>query len=364
MSKKIIIVSAYFYPDITPRSFRTTELVKQLVSLGHDVTLYIPYRDFDYTLFLKEWNFNLRFINTGQLNISLPLGKESYKRIIRFFYYKLMKYTEYPTIKLYFKIPKSLIIENNTNLLISIAAPHSVHWGIEKALKKMDNSKLKWIADCGDPYMGDKTSSKPFYFRRFEKKFCKRADFITVPLEDAIKLYYPQFRNKIRIIPQGFDLSDKNRYTKSRKNSIPTFAYAGVFYPGYRDPQMFFNFLTTIDVNYKMILYTKENTITRKYKTILGDKIELRDFIQREELLQELSQMDFLINFENKEKGQLPSKLIDYYIANRPVLSIPFDNINQTKILSFLKRDYRLQLQFNDIEEYDIKNVTQKFLSL
>lgn len=364
MKKNITIVSAYFHPDITPRSFRTTELAKEFAKLGHKVTLYIPYRTFDYTQLINEYNFDIKFLAVNKLSLNLPNGNEIYKKIIRFCYYQIMKLTEYPFIKLYYKIPTSLTINNDTDLLISIAYPHTIHWGVEKALRKNNNSDLVWVADCGDPYMGDKTSHKPFYFKIIEKKFCKRANFITVPLEDAIQLYYPQFRNKIRIVPQGFDLSTKEQYQKTDINPVPTFAYAGIFYSGYRDPQIFFDFLSTIDIDFKMIIYSKNNSIIQKYKSILGNKLEINDFIPRNELLQKLSQMDFLINFENREKGQSPSKLIDYYIANRPILSVPHEKINTNTILEFISGKYEQQFILENIENYDIKNVAQKFLSL
>ena len=40
------------------------------------------------------------------------------------------------------------------------------------------------------------------------------ADKITIPVANAVDAYYPQFRNKIHVIPQGFDMSHK--YEKER----------------------------------------------------------------------------------------------------------------------------------------------------
>jgi hypothetical protein len=65
--------------------------------------------------------------------------------------------------------------ESGYDLLISIAAPHSIHWGIAWARK--DGSPIAgiWIADCGDPFMGKEndTFRPPFYFRYLEKWFCQ-----------------------------------------------------------------------------------------------------------------------------------------------------------------------------------------------
>jgi hypothetical protein len=45
MSKKILIISRSFYPMNSPRSFRTTELAKEMASNGHDITLLLPYNN-------------------------------------------------------------------------------------------------------------------------------------------------------------------------------------------------------------------------------------------------------------------------------------------------------------------------------
>ena len=37
--KEILIVSYHFYPDINSRSFRATELAKELINMGHNVTV-------------------------------------------------------------------------------------------------------------------------------------------------------------------------------------------------------------------------------------------------------------------------------------------------------------------------------------
>jgi len=53
--KKIILISNAFYPEISPRSFRATELAKEFVKQGHQVVVYTKYRDFDYSGFLREY---------------------------------------------------------------------------------------------------------------------------------------------------------------------------------------------------------------------------------------------------------------------------------------------------------------------
>src|SRR5699024_6823793 len=138
------------------------------------------------------------------------------------------------------------------DLLISIAVPHTIHWGVAAIWKKHNNLAKTWFADCGDPFMGQENDifKYPFYFKYSEKWFCRKADYITVPTEASIKAYYSEFHHKIRIIPQGFKFEDIHVEENTYANPVPTFAYAGGFIPGRRDPTEFLNFLINLKKEY------------------------------------------------------------------------------------------------------------------
>jgi hypothetical protein len=76
-----------------------------------------------------------------------------------------------------------------------------------------------------------------------------------------------------------------------------------------------------------------------------------------------LAIMDFLINFDNNTTLNSPSKLIDYAIANRPVLNIN-QSFNEEDLMSFLKGDYQNKMHLPDIEQFHIKNISNKFINL
>lgn len=360
---KILVVSAYFHPMITPRAFRTTELVKELCKRGHQVVVYIPFSNYDYSSF-GDYNLKILFFGKRSLSISLPNGKNVFSKGIRCIYRLFSHYTEYPYIKCYFNIPRMLSgLTDNFDVLISIAAPHAVHWGVCKALEYNPNLSKLWIADCGDPFMGDSVSKHPFYFKYFEKKFSQRADFITVPVESAKKAYYQDCRNKIRVIPQGFDFAPfvgiENYY---KKHTIPTFAYAGSLYRGYRDLDNLIDYLSTKD-NFLFILYTPQSTLVNSYKNKLGNKLEVRPLIPRIELIKELARMDFLVNIENLGSVQVPSKLIDYGLTKRPILQVS-RRIDKLLVDEFLDFDFHRGYVVENLSQYNIMNVVDEFYKL
>ena len=364
---KILIVSGAFFPQNSPRSFRTTQLVKELARQGHEVRVYIPNIKYDFSELLKEYKtLDIRLcINLTWNDIKLDSTGLKYwiHRIIRRI---LIYFLEYPSIQWYLKMPQILKNENGYDLLISIAVPHPIHWGIAKCIKKGMNFSDTWVADCGDPYMGCQTASykPPFYFSYLEKSFCKRADFITVPIESAKMGYYFEFRNKIKVVPQAFNFDEVIVSEKYVPNEIITFGYAGSFVPGEREPRSILEYLAKINLDFRFIVYTMQRKLIKDFIPILGEKMVLKEYLSREQLLFEMSKMDFLLNIENDSTVQRPSKLIDYALTKRPILSVNSQQINKEKIIQFLNRDYSQQYVVNNIEDYNIKNVTNKFLEL
>ena len=356
---KTLIVSGFFYPANTPRAFRTTELAKELSRLGHSVTLYVPKCDHDYISMIKEYpTMDLRFFD--------KVDKEIPQNRMKYLLWRILDlYFAYSNIK-YFKMLKK-ILKNETeyDLLISIAVPHGIHWGIGRIYKSREIAKT-WVADCGDPYMLCKTDSrsKPFYFEWFEKLWCKKCDYITVPTDTSYTGYYPEFHSKIRIIPQGFNF-DAIHFPEYKKNEVPTFAFAGGFIKGVRDPQRLMEFLTTIDKPFKFVVYgSTSNQFLDQFKDKLGNKLVIENPIPRSQLLPKLAQVDFLINIGNGTKVQTPSKIIDYTLTKRPILTIESNDIKENVLFEFLNGDYTHKDQVIEINRYDIHNVAQQFIDL
>ena len=366
MSKKILIVSRSFFPLITPRSFRTTELAKEFSRQGHDVTVIVPIEGFDYEEF-KERN-NIKIKNLGKLHSweQDVRGSGIKNTIIKLYRAVFILLFDYPSIHLSYLVRNALKNESEYDLLISIAAPHSIHWGVASIRTSKNKIANTWIADCGDPYIGASTSRYPrfFYFKYVEKWFCSKADYITVPFEQAKNAYYKEFRNKIRVIPQGYSNTNIQLYKGRIDNKVPTFAYAGTFLRNVRDPKNFLEYLIKADREFMFHVYTNKKQFLEKYIEKLGDKIKIHDKLPRETLLYELSKMDFLVNFENNSMVQKPSKLVDYAFTGRPILNIDPNNIKQKEIEQFFNKNYAGQVVIDDLEQYDVSSIAKNFIAL
>jgi hypothetical protein len=113
---------------------------------------------------------------------------------------------------------------------------------------------------------------------------------------------------------------------------------------------------------FKFIFYTENQNLVLPYKLLLKDKLEIRHYIPRIDLLKELSTMDFLVNIAYDPVHQAPSKLIDYYITGRPILSSLTNEFDTAVVDSFLKGDYSKNYVFDSIEKFRIENVATQFL--
>lgn len=357
---KIVIISQVLYPALSPRSHRTTQLAIEFARQGHDVTVYGLLGNYDYSEFVSRTNIKVKTLGKSILGNTDTTGKSNRNIFVRVLRRLLERYILFPQVEMFPMVRKALKNEGNIDLLITIAVPYINHFAV--AYSDLKNVGC-WISDCGDPFMGNKFFSYPAYFKNIEKKWCTKTDYIIVPIESAKDAYYPEFREKIEVIPQGFDFTNVT-LSVYKKNKVPTFAYSGVVYKGLRDPTKFLDYLSSVDYEFKFIVYTKSLDMFLPYKDKLEDKLELRTYIPREKLLYELSKADFLINIENRSKVQSPSKLIDYAMTKRPCISFTSEFKEKNIFEEFIRGDYSHQYVVENLEQYDIKNVVSGFLDL
>lgn len=359
---KILIVSGFFYPQNTPRAFRTTELVKELSNLGHDVTLLIPETGYDYKGFCRSRSMTIRYFEAVPER-RIFVGVSIIDRVIFHYEHWLVNLPALINKK---RIQKALQEDKGYDLLITIAVPHYIHWAVGNLYAEGHKIANTWVADCGDPFMlpGSSAQKPPFWFKPLEKRWCRQCDYIAVPTETSYLGYYPEFKHKIRVIPQGFNFEDVE-LPEYKNNKVPTFAFTGSFIKGRRDPKRLLEWLSTLDIPFSFVVYgCNVQQFLEPYKQKLGEKLVIKQPIPRNQLLHILGKMDFLVNIGNGTKIQTPSKLIDYTLAKRPILTVETDDIKENILMEFLYGDYSHKDAPVDISRYDIHNVAQQFIEL
>lgn len=375
----ILIVSYFYYPENTPRAFRTHELVKEFLRRGYVVDLIIPnkevYKDqmiqhpnLNYTIvgkFIKENKAkNLSFSNSKK-EIFIAKMKALIKPVYNYLHPMGDTFSYSNSV---YRVLKNRKIEYR--LLISIAFPFSVHLGVARAIKAnkiLVRSQVK-IAEYSDPFYFQEGKSMLFLYKFLDTRIGKVFDFIVVPTEKAINTYLNhKSKDKIAVIPQGFDFSEIE-VESYVQNQVPTFAYAGVFYEKIRNPEILFNHLFELNFDYRFVVFAPSNNtetekFLKKFKKILGNKLTIQYNVPRLSLIKELSKMDFLVNLDNSTSNQTPSKLIDYTLSGRPIFNCTQSSFDTELFKDFLDYKFDKFIPF-DIRKYNITNVVDSLISL
>ncbi|MFW3578596.1 hypothetical protein ACN9KL_09155 [Vagococcus fluvialis] len=366
--KKILICSHYFYPDLTPRAFRATSLADYFSENGYEVDI----------MYGKEKkifkNYNINFKQKNKVN-NMLLMKEWNPGKVRKIISKIAVFTfgETELIKKsnmsYFE---SIGDINQYQFILSIGQPFYTHFFISKLIRKY-NWKGVSISDWGDPFYSNPGYSKMgIHLKILQKNIMSIFDYVSIPIEAAIP-YYSEFvtKERLKVIPQGFDLKVKEIECVDlvMYEEVPTFIYAGAFYEEIRNPENILKFLKSLDQPFKFIIFTDKSDFLYKkvvepFVSEMNGKIIVYDKISREKLIGYMKKSDFLLNIENKGDIQQPSKLIDFGISQKPILSIkPDDKEGLMKIKQFLNGNYE-DSEIIDIQKYDIEIVANEFLKL
>lgn len=365
----IHIITGSFFPELNPRAFRATELALELAR-KHTVTVtnFTYVEGFDYEKYGKEHHLQIKNIKAyfqagNERNDSAPARwRRLFKPAVTYF----LAGSFFAKIAV---VMKELHIAPDTDMVLSSSVPFLTHYTVARFRRKHKEqfSKTIFIADSGDPFSTCQQFKKAVYFKWIEKFTYKSFDYLTLPCREAVAAYTSLCaNNKIRIIPQGFNLD--TCIADYSAHPVPHFAYAGVFYKGIRNPSFLFDYLLSLKTDFRFFLFLRKQDaetteILDKYIPLMKDRLRVVYALERTALIYELSKMEFLINIGNTTTTQVPSKIIDYAITKRPFITIGQNHFDKEVFNEFLKGDYSHK-EHIDIDEYDIKNIADKFLSL
>ena len=369
---RVLVLSAWYYPARNPRAFRTTELVRELKRRGYEVDLFAPEDAvvddsgrggiYKVKVSRRKCAQTLALVDNRSSQVDIVSFIKSVYRFLLGDGPRNMWYGW----NLFWMMCRHRREIQDYDMEIAISYPFSVLIAARIG-GLIFRSSAVCLADCGDPLYRNPSFRKAPYLKYVEKWVLGGFHHVAVPFEDAKEAYCGIVPSqKIKIIPQGMQLLeiDDDLY---KPNYIPTFCYAGVFYEQIRNPKFFFDYLLILDRPFRFVVYCLEDPFSQAllsfYKKTLGDKLVLKTPIDREILIHEMAKMDFVINFDNDNATQRPSKLIDYAMSRRPILSFNRQTFRPEVFQAFLKGDYSEQYHV-DLEQYDIRHVVDQFEEL
>ena len=375
---KIHILTSCFYPELHPRAFRAFELARAFARQGDDVLVSVltQVNGIDYKKMQEEYGFRVDVLGiyqreigeTGQTGLSFNSTNPVLQLMHRLFRLGVEYFLAGNLFHHARKIADQITISEDTDLFIALSTPFMNILAGAIFRRKQHLPNTCFIADSGDPFSGSEQYKHAAYMKNIERRTYKEYNYITIPTPNAKRSYLKVAEeNKLKIIPQGFNFND-TPIACYKKNNIPTFAYAGVFYKDIRNPEFLLQYLSNIEADFRFLVFLRHHdedidNMLNEYKNKLVNKIEIRYGVERNELIYKMSKCDFLVDVGNNNTTQLPSKLIDYGIAKRPVIHCTEADFNEKDFERFMQLDFA-NAQPIDIEEFDIKYITRQFKDL
>jgi glycosyltransferase involved in cell wall biosynthesis len=274
---------------------------------------------------------------------------------LRSFHNKLSEVCAYPDEHKGWKTPclkscRELIVSKKIDAVISIW-PVTSHLVAQELKKKFG---LLWIADYPDLWSQNANYSfgklRHKKDERLEKKVISTADYITTisnPFTDKLKQIH--MGKEVVTIPHGFNPKYVNT-SGGVPNDLFVISYTGLIYRGKQDISKFLIGLKEL-IDEKKIDSKKvrvhfygpfyEWLETEINNLSLSGIVKQKGFIQKEECIkkQHESVLLLLLNWEDEsEKGVIPSKILEYFAARRPILATGgFGNDTVDKMIAITK---------------------------
>ena len=346
---KVLIISYYWPPKISPGVFRWYYFSKYLPNYGYKPIVFTPLtskvnnsrNQFDNNIdLIKRKIFDPSDILSSLFKTNINKGILSSSNSILNNFLSWIRINFFiPDSRIFWVKPsvnylKKYIENNNIKTIITTGPPHSIHL-IGLKIKEILN--INWIADFRDPWSSwdilqdmkpnNKIMNK---HKELEKKILKNANKVIVTNPNL----YSEFlniidANKLELLTNGTLLFKSKKQYGSKKFKI---SYLGLLNK-FRFPKVFFNVLKELIIKNdeidKDIEIFISGTIDKSiYNYLINDsilktKINYVQNVEYENTFHHFNSSSLLLLLLNKKSiNTTPTKVFDYATSGTPVLTL------------------------------------------
>lgn len=361
--KKILVISATFFPQNRISVLRIGQWVKYLAKYDYEITVLTTKKypflgPFDLNeqlpenVQIVEVDFLPKFLVKKLSSSNVTTSSNEIDKInhIKLFIRKLRKYigSLFDMYDLWIRPATKKAIElhkaEKYDYIISSFSPPAVHIVAHRLKNKFP--EIQWVADFRDLWAYNHLIAAKGILGILEKNKEKRvianADaIITVSeyLSDVMKNVYPQ--KSIYTIENGFDPEEYAEW-KERIVAYPpigdkiVISYLGTIYPGKRDPSILFDVVNElikeniiqqeqIEINFYGNNKKEINEIIKKKNYNKYGTIHINGFVDRKKSLNIQRESDLLLFLEWNDpsaNGVLTGKLFEYLVSATPIVAV------------------------------------------
>ena len=272
---------------------------------------------------------------------------------------------------------KKYLKQHPVDVIVTTGPPHSMHL-IGLGLKK-SFPKLKWIADMRDPWatfdilnsfnLSEKSLQKQM---NLEKSVLDKADQVVMVSPSLHEEFQPFDYSKLVLINNGFDEDDFSPHPRREQSPFFNIYHTGLL--NYiRNPGALWEVLSELceenavfKEKLKLELIGSVDPVIvseLKQKPVLSGKVNIRGWMEHEELLKEYQKADLFLLLPNQSrntKAQITGKAYEYFAMKRPILHMGEADCDVSKILYKTK----LGLSCSPKDKKAIKKALLKYFNM
>lgn len=435
----LLFITPHFPPNNTIGTQRILKMTKYLSKKGWKIFVltvnegYFENQKSNYDFYLDNLNVQVERINAvsifhlpgkiksvfgkstkksdkartaGNLN-KVPKQKSKKKKFPHNLVSFITEMIQYPDAYLGFSIQaflklRKMIKANQIKYVFVSSPPHSIHFPVN-ILRKF--TRFNYISDFRDPWTFSQWKKKEKLSDRlknrldkfFEKQTLKMSDKVIFNTEMLLKVYQKHFpkymkQNKLHSLYNGYDpdqllhseyIPDPQKIKILHTGTLYKQRDPGVILEGYQkfleaDPES----ARKIQIKFigklsKDFTYLPEHIKHKKlHKNIIFEETQ-----PYETVMEEAQNSDWLILLQPATKIQIPAKLFDYLLLNKPIWAVVepgsdaenlIKNMKQgivsdcnsvDQIVSFFKSltNYKFEPDTNYVRKFEVPNLVDKF---
>lgn len=366
MPRPVVIVSFSYAPRLNPRAFRWTAVAERLAADGRPVdvvTSWVPGAAGEetrggVTVHRTGW----RFLERGRSGMGGAGGGSGAASpgAMGAFARRLWRAVCWPdvTANWYFPALKAAtaLLEARPGAALVSVAPSFTGVAVGYALHRR-RAGLRWILDLGDPFsflVETPPNNLRLYAglnRRFERAAFRSAAAVSVTNARTAARYgaeFPESAAKITVIPPLLSAAMPAPAARPSGGAV-RIVYLGTLYPGLREPGFLLALFDAAraaapERDLELHFYGDAGgcaPVLEHHRAASGGRVQLHGMVSRAEALEAMRGADVLVNLGNETAFQLPSKVVEYAAAGKPVVNIA--SHDEDSAVAFF-RDYPLAL--------------------
>ncbi len=353
MARPVVIVSFSYAPRLNPRAFRWTAIAERFAALGHPVDVVTswlpeaPERKLRNGVSVHRVGWKLLERARGGIGgartadaadpAARPLMLAALVR-------RVWRSVCWPDVSAnwYFaarRTAAALLAVRRDAVLISVA-PTFTAVAVGYTLKRRDPD-LAWIIDLGDPFsfLEDNPPNNRLLYSglnaRFERAAFRAAHAVAVTNRRTAERYgvaFPESASKVGVIPPLLSAALASAPPPPARplGSAIRIAFLGSLYRGLREPDFLLElFAAALEdgagAPLELHFYGEVRAcadVFECYRERCQGRLFVHGVVGREQALAATRDADVLVNLGNRTSFQLPSKVVEYAAAGKPVVNI------------------------------------------